>query len=402
MRTGVEGFVAGRLTMAREARGLRQVDLAAMIDRSAPTISKYESNAQRPDQAVVQLLASALGVGVAWFFIPLEPDPKTAVFYRSLATALDAMRAKARARLGFVEVLDEVIADFVDLPAVDVPDLLQGRDFRTLRDADIELFAHQLREHWDLGDGPIDDLMIVIENAGIVVAEDEIGSSKLDGVSRWSARTGRPYMLLAKDKQVGCRRRFDAAHELAHLVLHRNVSPDELVANFSLIEEQAMNFAGSLLMPEDTFGQQVYSYSLEALAGLKPEWKASVGAMIKRIFHLGMISDQYERRLWQYYSYRKWKKEGEPHDDEIAIEQPENLRQAIRIGVEEGVVSPREFLLRVGMSASDICSLTGLPEDFFDQMPANVVRLPLRTRSPRDTETTSPSGDVVSISDKRK
>lgn len=374
MPAGVEGFVPGRLRMARQARALRQTELAALIGKSDATVSKYESEGQRPDPAVLPRLAEVLGVETSWFFRPLEARDETAVFNRSLVSELGVMRDKAKARLGYVEAIEETLSGYVDLPDLDVPDLLAGQDYRSLRREDIDLCAQALRNHWDLGDGPIEDLLLIIENAGIVVAEDEIGSVKLDGVSWWSPTTDRPYMLLAQDKNVAVRRRLDAAHELGHIILHRKVGPLELQRDFKMIEEQAMAFAGAFLLPAETFGEEVYSYSLDTLVGLKPRWKASVGAMIKRLSHIGAISDHYERRLWQYHSYRKWRAR-EPLDDEIPVEQPQNLRSSIELVVNEGVLTRHELLREVGLSAADVTSLTGLPPDYFAKPPGQQGRL---------------------------
>lgn len=388
--------------MAREARALRQTELADLIEKSPATVSKYESvaNPQRPDPAILPRLAEVLQVDTGWFFKPLAERADTAVFYRSLVGELELMRNKARARLGFVEAIEETLSQYVDLPEIDVPDFLEGRDYRTLGRSDFDFYAAALRDHWELGDGPIEDLLLVIENAGIVVAEDEIGSVKLDGVSWWSFATGRPYMLVARDKNAAVRRRLDAAHELAHIVLHRHVAPEDLKRDFRLIEEQAKTFAGALLLPAETFGDDVYSHSLEALVALKPKWKVSVGAMIKRLGQMETISDHYERRLWQYYSYRKWRTR-EPLDDVIPVEQPQNLRSSIELLIEDGFITRRELLRETGLSADDVRSLTGLPADFFDTDPPNLVRLKPSVRR-QDGGGDSDGGTVVPFGEKRK
>lgn len=396
---GVEGFVPARLRMARSARALLQKELAELVERAHTTISKWESDDhdQKPDPAVLPRLAEALGVEVSWFFKPVD-QAKGAAFFRSMKSELGRMRDKAEAKLGFVEAIDNALSEHVELPPVDVPDLVGDRDFRTLRIADIEHYARALREHWSLGDEPIEDLLLVIENAGIVVAQDEIGSAKLDGVSRW-AESGRPYMLLARDKNVGVRRRFDAGHELGHVVLHRRVSPQNLAEHFTLIEEQAMAFAGAFLLPESSFGEDVYSLSLEALLSIKPKWKVAVAAMIKRLAAMERITPEYERRLWQYYSYRRWRG-FEPLDGELPVEQPQNLATSIEMILDEGIISRSDLIREIGLSAADVANLSGLSEEYLSPVPPNLVRL---KPSMRFVGTRSDgSAEVVSLSDRRK
>lgn len=414
MPAGVKNFVPRRLTMAREARALLRKELAERVGKTPATVSKWESEdySQTPEPATLSKLAETLAVEPDWFFKPfcstksyitLSADPglgktqTSAVFYRSLKSELGVLRAKARARLGFVEAIEEVVSDYVDLPDVDIPDLLDGRDALRVRKEEIEGYADALRDHWALPDGPVEDLLLIIENAGIVVAEDEIGSLKLDGISRWSEESGRPYVLLAKDKRVGARRRLDAAHELAHVVLHREISQDDLQEHFDLIEDQAMAFAGAFLMPAREFGDDVYSLSLDALLQIKAKWKVSVGAMIKRLSSLGTISNEYERRLWQYYSYRRWRGR-EPLDDVLPIEGAQNLRTSIEAIVADGGATPNELRKEIGISASDICGLLDLPRDYFEPHTANVVRLkPQRRKFEVSAEETNETGTIITL-----
>ncbi|MCG0996383.1 XRE family transcriptional regulator [Acetobacter indonesiensis] len=371
-----EKFVPRRLRTARLARLLLQKELAELVGRSDTTVSKWENDeySQEPDASIIPKLADVLSVEPQWFFKPTYQTPN-ASFFRSLKSEDGKLRDKAEARLDFVEEIDQILGEYVEFPTVDVPDLLDGRDFRTLRSDDIEHYAKMLREYWLLGDEPIDDLLLVSENAGIVVAHDEIGSEKLDGVSRWG-NNGRPYMLLAQDKHIGVRRRFDAGHELGHILLHRHVSPKELSAHFKLIEEQAMTFAGAFLMPECSFGDDVYSLSLDALLAIKGKWKVSVAGMIKRLSSMKRITPEYERRLWQYYSYRKWRG-FEPMDDEIAVEQPHNLKASIELIIEEKLATPADLIRQISLSSSDVSELTGVSKDILEPQFNHIRRMPM-------------------------
>jgi Zn-dependent peptidase ImmA (M78 family)/transcriptional regulator with XRE-family HTH domain len=397
----VEGFVPARLRMARSARTLRQKDLSDLVERADTTISKWESDDhdQKPDPTVLPRLAEVLGVDISWFFKPINPA-KGAAFFRSMRSGseLGRLRDKAEAKLGFVEAIDEALSEYVELPTVDIPDLMGDRDFRTVRIADIEHYARSLREHWLLGDEPIEDLLLVIENAGIVVAQDEIGSSKLDGVSRWS-ENGRPYMLLARDKNVGVRRRFDAGHELGHIVLHRRVSPADLAEHFTLIEEQAMAFAGAFLLPESSFGDDVYSLSLEALLSIKSKWKVAVAAMIKRLAAMERITPEYERRLWQYYSYRRWRG-FEPLDGDLPVEQPLNLASSIEMILDEGLVTRSDLIREIGLGAAEIAALSGVPEEYLLPVAPNLVRLKPSMRAAKAPS--AGDAEIVSLNDRRK
>lgn len=162
-----------------------------------------------------------------------------------------------------------------------------------------------------------------------------------------------------------------------------------------------MAFAAAFLLPADRFVNDVYSQSLEALVSLKAKWKVSVGAMIKRLRHLDEITEHYERRLWQYYSYRKWRTR-EPLDDIIPIEQPQNLRSSIEMLIEDNSVTKRDLLKEIGLASSDVTSLTGLPPNFFDDDPPNLVRLRPAIRRLSDSDDSDGDDNVVPFNDKRK
>ena len=80
------GFVPARLTIARQAKGLKQKDLAEDLQFSPGTISKWESEAyeQGPDSSSVQALADRLSVQPGWFYKPIDGARNGPAFYRSM------------------------------------------------------------------------------------------------------------------------------------------------------------------------------------------------------------------------------------------------------------------------------------------------------------------------------
>jgi Zn-dependent peptidase ImmA (M78 family)/transcriptional regulator with XRE-family HTH domain len=369
------GFVAARLILARAARGIKQKDLADKIGRSPAALSKWENPEQghQPNDSDVEQLSSILNVTPLWFFKSADTKP-SASFFRSLRSELKIERDKTAAKLVFAHEIFQAASEQIEFPSVDIPVLPDVEDYRLLSMSEIDRIADQVRAYWGLGDGPIDDLMTVIENAGIIVADDFLVSEKLDGVSRWFDE--RPVMLLAKDKETGVRRRFDAAHELGHIILHRNVGIDDLNNDWRLIEDQAMAFAASFLMPTSSFAHSVSETSLDALANLKPIWKVSIAAMLMRLKSLNLIDSDESKSLWKYYSYRRWRG-NEPHDDQVSFEKPINLASAVEMIAEGGPRELEAFLYDAAISKNDIISLTGAKEKFFIRLQSQKPRLKL-------------------------
>lgn len=396
MRNGTPGFQTTRLVEARDSRGLSQVALAELINRTSSSISRWEAGGQSPEPEALDALARTLNLPVA-FFMRSQPDhgsgPK---FFRSMANTTQSLRRRAYARLRWAQDISLVVQEWLELPPVDVP-RLEVRDYREIRDEDIERMANACRQAWGLATAPIADVLLVLENAGIVVAKEEIGSASMDGLSNWSSADNRPYVLLARDKDVCVRSRLDAAHELGHLVLHSNINDRALhdSAAFKEIERQAFLFAGAFLLPAESFGAEVWSPSLNTFLALKERWKASIGAMIMRCRGLNLTSEEYEQRLWKHYGGRGWRK-SEPLDDKLTPEMPRLLSRSVRLLVDEGIRSRQELLDDFRFSATDVESLCGLPRGYMTSQDADVVSMP-RIKPKESAETVSANATVLSF-----
>ncbi len=392
MRNGTPGFRAERLVEARDSRGLTQVALADLINRTSSSISRWEGGAQSPEPEAVEALSRALNVPVAFFLRPLPDHGPAPMFFRSMASTTQTVRKRAEARLRWTQDISLSLQEWVDLPEVNVP-RLDVTDHREIRDEDIESMANECRAAWELGAGPIADVLLVLENAGIVVVKEEVGTVKMDGLSNWSAADNRPYVLVARDKDTCVRSRMDAAHELGHLVLHHSLKPKTLnnSSDFKEIERQAFDFAGAFLMPAESFSTEIWSPSLNAFVALKERWKTSVGAMIMRCAKLDILSEEHQRRLWKYYSARGWRK-SEPLDDELSPEHPRLLSRSVRLLVDEKVRSREALLSDFRLHGPDVEALCGLPRGYLTAESAEVVTLP---RLKRSTPSGEGGGSVV-------
>lgn len=393
MRSKTPGLQVERLVEARDSRSLTQVALADLINRTRSSISRWEAGEQSPEPEALEALAKATNLPITFFLRPQPDYGQSPMFFRSMASTTQAVRKRSQTRLRWAQEISLSLQEWVDLPAPNVPPI-DAENHRELRDEDIERIANEYRALWSLGKGPVSDMLLVLENAGIVVIKEEVGTVKMDGVSNWSGADDRPYMLIARDKATCVRSRMDAAHELGHLVLHRNISAKTLnsKSDFKEIERQAFHFAAALLMPSESFVLEVQSPSLNAFMALKKRWKVSVGAMIKRCASLGMISEEYERRLWKHYSARGWRKSKPPnHEDVLSPEEPRLLARSVQLLIDEGVRSKDDLLSDFRLYGRDVESLCGLPRGFMSAEKAKVVTL----KPPKGPSPTSTSGGKV-------
>lgn len=385
MKVGTRGFVGRRLTEAREARGWTMIALAEKIGVSRQAISQFESGPETPRPEILERICNALDMPELYFLDAHpdeEPSPK---FFRSLSAATKHNRLMVARRQTWMTRLTSFVYRFAEMPDVKFPTLDINEDPATMTRDRVECLATSVRRFWGLGDGPISNILWLLENNGAVVSCIEL-SDDIDSISGWS--TGRPYVLLVSDKGSASRFRYDAAHELGHLVMHRHV--DSRYANKSdvlnALEERAHWFAAAFTFPRSAFSLEAVPSTLDRFLSIKSRWGLSIKMMIKRASDLGFINDGHARRLYIERVKRGWDP-CEPLDDVIEPERPRMLRRTIDMILQSGTQSREDLLASVALSERDVERLAGLPNMYLRKDSADVVELHTpRLRENPDTQ----------------
>ena len=253
--------------------------------------------------------------------------------------------------------------DLVTFPDVNIPSAAPS-DGNRYTEEEIERVAEECRRLWGLGVGPISNVVGLLETKGIVVCRYEVSKQNIEAFSFWNG--SRPFIFLASEKDFAVRSRFDAAHELGHLILHRWIGPEELedLKTLKLIEAEANRFASAFLMPRKSFPNEVYTSRLDAFVELKRRWKVAIQAMVYRCKDLGIFDEFQVTNLYKQISFRKWRK-NEPLDDQIPLEQPKLLKRAIEAIIGAGKKMGDEIVAQICISAPFVAAFCGLPLELF-------------------------------------
>jgi Zn-dependent peptidase ImmA (M78 family)/transcriptional regulator with XRE-family HTH domain len=392
MRVGTPGFVPERLKIARAARRVvSKSELARRLGVNASSVTRWEDSSSAPDADALTLLSNELRVRREYFLRPVYETDRP-MFFRSLASTLKRDIEFQQAQMSWMREISSILQHYVNFPTLNIPDVLNGTSYRQLRDEDIETIALELRRHWDIGEGPCTDVVSLLERVGAVVSTLEMGTTKLDGLCSWS-QDGRPHILLAMDKMSFPRRQMDAAHEMAHAVLHRNVAHEELKKDLSFIESQAFRLASAFLLPSTTYPFEVQRPSLAALRALKERWRVSIKAQIKRLADLEIIPQEHAIQLYKLHSTKGWNRE-EPLDHEWPIPEPRIMADAMDVIVTSGVRTKADLLsVEFTMSHGDIEGIANLPPGWFFKKAGEVVHL--KTPLERGGSKLETSGIVV-------
>lgn len=356
------GFIGARLSQARRARSITAADLGDMINVSSQSISKYENGHQTPRREVVDRFVSVLRFPTQFFFRPIDETDQKPVFFRSKLTAQPIALDRAKVRLEWAKDVVDYLGEFFDFPELNIPCTgLNQTDPLDITLDDIEELASSVRSIWGIASGPMTNCLEHIEESGILVSRIHVRAEKVDAFSQWSDKLGIPFMLLSRDKASAVRQRFDALHELCHILIHRDVTAAQLNnrVTYKLLEKQADTFASCMLLPETDFLDELYSPTLDGMLSMKERWGVSVAAMIMRCKSLDLLDDASAKRMWMNYTRRGWRK-GEPFDGKTEKETPYLIKRSFEMLIDAGVKTQDDIASDLPYPLDDLEEIAGL------------------------------------------
>jgi Zn-dependent peptidase ImmA (M78 family)/DNA-binding XRE family transcriptional regulator len=272
-----------RLTLARKLRGLTLAELGRMTDLSPQTINRWENDHQEPTPECLERLAEALQLPVEFFLQPeLEPIPVEAVSFRAMTKTPAYRREAVLAAGGIAREIATWISARYRLPAPDVPSLNLPPEASL---HDIETIALRVRSMWDLDQRPIPNMVHLLEARGVRVFSLVQEVRDVDAFSLYIENG--PFIFIDTGKTAE-RQRFDAAHELGHLVMHQG---RERVQSREA-ERQADRFAAAFLMPRaDVLAHNLRNASPDQLIQASRRWRVSAMALAHRLSELGLLTE---------------------------------------------------------------------------------------------------------------
>lgn len=278
-------FNPQRLELARKRRRYTATILAARAKITPVTLSRIVNGKQVPDEQTVDRLAAALAYPRGFFFgSEIDPIDISAASFRSLKAMTARERDAAIAAGSLAYLLNDWVKAEFDLPPSQVPALGHEQD-------DPAAAARILRQHWSIGEKPIANMVKLLETKGIRVFSLAENTRNVDAFSCW--RNEEPYIFLNTFKSAE-RSRFDAAHELGHLALHKHGGPKQGRS----AEFEANTFASAFLMPHaDVRATLPYVTALNDIVKAKKRWGVSAMALAYRLHKMSIATD------WQYRTF---------------------------------------------------------------------------------------------------
>lgn len=359
-------FNGDRLKTARIYRGLTVAELAEELDLQRQTVSMYENNKlKNPGIQTISKMSEVLGFPKRFFLEKDEMILKTgSTYFRALLTTSKKYRSQQVLKIDFIAKIFKYLNEYIEFPETNLPKEL----FKTPEEA-----AVALRSLWNLGEKPIENIVYLVEQNGILVTEFNSDTNDIDAFSQLVDVDGIEKYLVgySKNKGTASRIHFDIAHELGHMLLHEWSEDIESLTKeeFKERENEANAFASAFLLPKEAFIKDVGSYAdnIAFYVELKKKWKVSISAMIRRSYTLGLISNLTYQQLMRSMQKRGIKKH-EPLDDTLLTSKPSLLKTAVEMLIQENALEPREFLEELSskynfsMESNEIEVLLDLPK----------------------------------------
>ncbi len=320
-----------RLKRARAALGLSMKKLAEQSGVSANMIKKYEHGESMPSSGILINLAKALDVSSSYFFKQEQVRIPEFNYRKRSRTSQKVLNKIKSAVLDNVESWFELKNIWPNFPIptfIDIPTLSSQID--TMVQA--EEAAERVREYWQLGNGPIADLIDVLENQGILVIT--IGDDEIDDFDGLQANLDQQPILVCKGYVDGARQRFTLAHELGHLLLGDRISEN-------MDEEKVCHrFAGALLVPAEKMkqylGQSRRKLEVGELYLIKQEFGISMQACLFRARDLQILSSHACKSMFIEFGKRGWRKQ-EP-GAAVAPEKTTQFKRLVLRALGEGII----------------------------------------------------------------
>lgn len=355
-------FNGERLRTARLYRNYTITSIAEELGITKQMISKYENDKTVPSSEMLLKLESILSFPRNYFFENDNENIKIGnTYFRSLASTSKKDQEVQNIKLVYLSKIYRCLADYINFPKLNLPELSEV----ILEDP--EKASLEIREYWKLGNTPITNMVRLLESNGIIVSTNKTNITSIDAFTQKQEFGGEDFyfVVLGQDKGNAFRRQFDAAHELAHILLHDpflNLNEVDKDENREM-EKQANEFAAALLLPKEEFirDASMHPADLNHYLYLKKKWNVSVSAMTVRAYNLDLISYNQYHYLQRQISQRKWRKE-EPYDREVAPSSPILLKKATLMLLENKKISGPELLDRL----STKYNLTINAEEFED------------------------------------
>lgn len=363
-------FNGDKLKQLRLLYGMTRKELATRLDITEQAVWQFEKNETSPKTSVKLKMTNLFGVRSDYFSQVTSNSnfDMTSVAFRNEAENTRKATDIQEAYLNALDSLVVYLESMVTIPNQKIIELVGTLSQKEQDNANLEKIALFAKEFLEISDDN-SDLLYQLEKSGIYIFERNMANNE-DAYSIWS-NTNRPFIILGIGK-TAVRRNFDLAHELGHLLLHRNIDFSSLSKDeFLEKESEANNFASYFLLPKEEFCRDMTNLVGKRVSNpdnyidLKRKYSVSIQALEYRAFKLGLISPSqhgYFYRLINKNHYKTF----EVLDDKIIVKRPSKVRSMLNT-ILSNLLTVDSLFSALKVDERFLSHLLSIQSQFFDK-----------------------------------
>ncbi|MBF7015988.1 spr1629 family repressor/antitoxin [Staphylococcus durrellii] len=365
-------FIGENLENIRILSGYSRKELADKINISEQAIWQYETKNMMPEINKIHQLAKLFHVKTAYFISEIKDNNhnelvnKHAIAFRAKNQQISIkLLNKQYYQANYIVMFTNYIFKYLKLPQLEIFNLLKIIDSELGQIEEKKYFIKQtarIAREVILNNKQNSELLFSLEQLGIVIYEKNIDNDA-DAYSFWT-KNDMPYIVLGNSKGITARRHFDLAHELGHILCHRQIQFDMLSnEEHKIIEQEADLFAAEFLLPaiefKEDFNKITKKSNPDYLTMIKEKWQVSIQAMAMRAYYLGVMSNSQYRYFWASINKKGYKKL-EPLDEDIKLPRPVKINSLLKLLFSENIITPNNILDTFKVETKflkDICNI---------------------------------------------
>jgi Zn-dependent peptidase ImmA (M78 family)/DNA-binding XRE family transcriptional regulator len=288
---------------------------------SRPAYNAIEQGKADPRSETLHRIADAMGVSIKDLFLDL-PQLHSVRFRMNKAT-----ERKKKIREQEIIKIAQWLNNYNYLEEI----IKNRKEYKLahLKTSDPIKLAEKVREKLGIEKHePINDISEVINNAGIKLHLANIPIDDFFGLSI-GAQDGGPAISVNVAKGISIERQiFTAAHEMAHLMLHKDSYKGDLFEDDEKEEKEANVFASHFLMPGDEFIKVMERnkglFWVDAILNVKRYFKVSYKTVLMRLMDIHMADASIFRKFAIEYKI-KYGGNLKDHFEPAALQELESL-----------------------------------------------------------------------------
>lgn len=375
-------FIGRNLENVRMLNGLSRKELSEKIHVSEQAIWQYETKNMMPEINKIYDISDMFNVRTA-YFINEQPNEFKADSVNKQSIAFRAKNHKVSTKLlskqyyqaTYLSNLTAYLFSYIKAPNMPILNIVANTEKILCSNIDVANRKSLIKKVASLTRNMLmkeksnRELLFELEKSGVIIYEKGI-DNEADAFSFWS-KNGWPFIILGSNKGVAVRRNFDIAHELGHIILHRNIQFDILsTEEYKKVENEADIFASEFLLPETEFITDFSNLNKKSNPDyfklLKEKWFVSIQAIGMRAYYLGLMSETQYRYFWATINKKGYKKQ-EPLDNKIDLAKPVKINSLLKLYFDNDILTPDKLINELNVESEFLNKIAGIDLNLFQQ-----------------------------------